>query len=208
MAAGGLGGERARGPMRGQGPSATLMWVHGRRPVAAWLAPPAATACGSVTPPSAAPVVSKLDVARGASQQLSADLQEFPPTVSCPNDLPAQVGAVEDCALTDFTRHDRHLATVRIDRIGAAHPITSLPSAPQRSHHRGTDTPGARVSPSDPCAVTRVESEGELRDVSAGSPPTAEGQVAQAECGGDRPFHEPCEGEGAGGEGDGGGAGR
>jgi len=69
-----------------------------------------------------APVVSKLDVARGASQQPSADLQEFPPMVSCPNDLPAQVGAVEDCALTDFTRHDRHLATVRIDRIGGRAP--------------------------------------------------------------------------------------
>ena len=42
--------------------------------------------------------------------------------VSCPNDLPAQVGAVEDCALTDFARHDRHLATVRIDRIGGRAP--------------------------------------------------------------------------------------
>jgi Domain of unknown function (DUF4333) len=93
------------------------VWVHRRLLVAALLAPLAATACGSVTQPSAAPVVNKLDIARGASQQLSADLQELPPTVSCPNDLPAQVGATQDCTLTDYIRHDRHVATVRIDRI-------------------------------------------------------------------------------------------
>ncbi len=91
--------------------------MHSRLTVAALLVPLAATACGSVAPPNAAPVVNKLDVARGASAQLSTDRQEAPVTVSCPNDLPEQVGATEDCTVTDFVRHERHAATVRIDRI-------------------------------------------------------------------------------------------
>ena len=48
---------------------------------------------------------------------------------------------------------------------------------------------------------------GRLRRVSVGGASTAEGEAAEAECGGDWPFHEAGEGEGAGGEGDGGGAG-
>ncbi len=67
--------------------------MHSRLTVAALLLPLAATACGSVAPPSAAPVVNKLDVARGASAQLSTDRRE------------------------DFVRHERHAATVRFDRI-------------------------------------------------------------------------------------------
>ncbi len=91
--------------------------MHSRLTIAALLLPLAATACGSVAPPNAAPVVNKLDVARGASAQLSTDRHEAPVTVSCPNDLPEQVGATEDCTVTDFVRHERHAATVRIDRI-------------------------------------------------------------------------------------------
>ena len=92
--------------------------MHSRLTIAALLLPlAAAAACGSVSPPSAAPVVDKLDVARGASAQLSTNRHEAPATVSCPNDLPMQVAATEGCTVTDFIRHERHAATVRIDRI-------------------------------------------------------------------------------------------
>lgn len=67
-------------------------------------------------------MVNKLDVERGASDQLGIDLRELPPTVSCPNDMPAQVGATEGCTETDFIRHERHAATVRIDRVDGATP--------------------------------------------------------------------------------------
>lgn len=46
----------------------------------------------------------------------------------------------------------------------------------------------------------------QLRRVSVGGASTAEGEAAEAECGGDWPFHEAGQGEGTGGEGNGGGA--
>jgi hypothetical protein len=113
--------------------------VHSRLTIAALLVPLAATACGSVAPPNAAPVVNKLDVARGASAQLSTDRQEAPVTVSCPNDLPEQVGATEDCTVTDFVRHERHAATVRIDRIEGPAIATTSPSERKRFPHPGTN---------------------------------------------------------------------
>ncbi len=68
------------------------------------------------------PVVSKSEVARGASAQLGAQAQGNAPTVVCPTDLPLQVGATEQCAVTDFLRAQRHAATVRIDRIEGSTP--------------------------------------------------------------------------------------
>jgi len=65
-------------------------------------------------------MISKLDVARGASDQLGVQLQEVPPVIDCPDELPRQVGAAEDCSDTDFTHGQRHAVQVRIDRINGA----------------------------------------------------------------------------------------
>ncbi len=65
-------------------------------------------------------MVSKVDVARGASDQLGDQWHELPPVVSCGNDLPRQVGAAEQCSETDLTRGQRHAVSVRIDRIDGA----------------------------------------------------------------------------------------
>jgi len=62
-------------------------------------------------------MISKVDVARGASDQLGTQLHEAPPVIDCANDLPRQVGAEQDCSETDLTRGQRHAAHVRIDRI-------------------------------------------------------------------------------------------
>jgi hypothetical protein len=65
-------------------------------------------------------MISKLDVARGASDQLGVQLQEVPPVIDCPDELPRQVGAAEYCSDTDFTHGQRHAVQVRIDRINGA----------------------------------------------------------------------------------------
>ena len=64
-------------------------------------------------------MISKVDVARGASDQLGVQLQEVPPVIDCSNEpaLPRQVGAGQDCSETDLTRGQRHAAHVRIDRV-------------------------------------------------------------------------------------------
>jgi len=64
-------------------------------------------------------MISKVDVARGASDQLGVQLQEMPPVIDCSNEpaLPRQVGAGQDCSETDLTRGQRHAAHVRIDRV-------------------------------------------------------------------------------------------
>jgi len=71
-----------------------------------------AAACtnpGAGQPPGSV-MIGKVDVARGASDQLGVQLQEVPPVIDCANDLPRQVGAAEDCSETDFTRGQRHAA--------------------------------------------------------------------------------------------------
>jgi len=79
-----------------------------------------AAACTSTGPSAPPAVIGKVDVARGASDQLGVQLQEVPPVIDCANDLPSQVGAAEDCSETDFTRGQRHAAHVRIDRVDGA----------------------------------------------------------------------------------------
>jgi Domain of unknown function (DUF4333) len=66
---------------------------------------------------AAAASVNKHDVARGASDQFGSQTNEPAPTIVCPNDLPARVGATEQCAETDYTRGQRHETTVRINQI-------------------------------------------------------------------------------------------
>ena len=76
-----------------------------------------AGACANPRPPSPPSMISKLDVARGASDQLGTQLHEVPPVIDCANDLPRQVGAGQDCSETDLSRGQRHAVHVRIDRI-------------------------------------------------------------------------------------------
>ena len=76
-----------------------------------------AAACTSTGPSAPPAVISKMDVALGASDQLGTQLQEAPPVIDCANDLPRQVGAEQDCSETDLTRGQRHAVSVRIDRV-------------------------------------------------------------------------------------------
>ena len=65
-------------------------------------------------------MISRLDVERGASDQVSTQLQEVPPIIDCANDLPRQLGAGQDCSETDLTRGQRHAVRVRIEGIQGA----------------------------------------------------------------------------------------
>ena len=64
-------------------------------------------------------MISKVDVALGASDQVGTQLHEAPPVIYCTNEpaLPRQVGAGQDCSETDLSRGQRHAVHVRIDRI-------------------------------------------------------------------------------------------
>ena len=79
-----------------------------------------ATACTVTGPSAPLAMISKVDVARGASEQLGVQLQEAPAVIDCANDLPHQVGAGQDCSETDLIRGQRHAVQVRIDRVDGA----------------------------------------------------------------------------------------
>ncbi len=102
--------------------SATLGCVDPRPTVAALgaLLAVGATACGASGNGVAVPMVAKLDVARGVSDEVGAQRHTLAPVVACPNDLPREVGSSEQCSETDLTPGGRHGVSVRIDRIDGA----------------------------------------------------------------------------------------
>ncbi len=62
-------------------------------------------------------MISKVDVARGASDQLGTQLQEAPPVIDCTNEPAPAKSEQGRTAETDLTRGQRHAAHVRIDRV-------------------------------------------------------------------------------------------
>lgn len=68
-------------------------------------------------------VVSQATVEHNVSQQLAAEVHQPPPAVSCPDDLPAKVGAKMTCVLTPQGATTRFDVTVTVDSLknGQAH---------------------------------------------------------------------------------------
>ncbi|MEO9222131.1 MAG: hypothetical protein ABI251_10230 [Mycobacteriaceae bacterium] len=90
------------------------------RPLIVILVVLAAGGCASAGPPPSPPMISRLDVERGASDQVGTQLQEAPPIIDCANDLPRQLGAGQDCSETDLARGQRHAVSVHIAGIQGA----------------------------------------------------------------------------------------